>query len=160
MDVENPDDDAIPIRTRRRPPDRSKAILYAALGGGALLVLVLGVMLIAGRGSVSGSGKPGGGISLLGPSASSEGQTWNHAELAAFLQSKGLSFTPIPSFEKPLCQQFSFSNGEYVEVTKYGSSQTARDEAGSPYGVGFSWGRFAFHSYKKQSIKQIQDALE
>lgn len=118
----------------------------AFLIAGALAVVVLGCGGVASK--------------VVGPSASREGESWTHKELAEHLKSKGLQFEERPThhggfYGTPM--EFDFGDGT-VLVVLMDTAQKARDNAGANPGA-HAWGRFYFSGSKKR-VEEIRGVLQ
>lgn len=186
------DDDIDPVLLRRRKQKqqaRRRLILFGA--GGAVLLVVCVVVAVAATlrnrdrgGAVAGAGMAAPG--LFGPSASSEGEKWNHADLHAHLTRAGLKLDmkpvhaggilggPTVYFYGPQTKAESNDQGPYIDdafklqgfsdivlVQLHETPRKASDEAGIHGARGWSWGRFAFRVNANGGplLEQVKAAL-
>jgi hypothetical protein len=82
------------------------------------------------------------------PSPQREGETWTHAELVAYLKSRGVAVTRTEpthegAHEGPAVDFWS-PDDERLYVQKRATAADARDQAGAGGAGSFSWGRFLF----------------
>lgn len=153
MAPDDDDDDRDPLldRRRRRKREAAHRRRLLLLGG---LVLALGVVAWVAvaaavkRSRDSDDGR-GGPPLLGGPSATSEGETWTHKELAAYLRSRGLTVYSDPTERNsawgPACEfRETAARGPEVHVQKWPDRQAAKDRSGGSPRPTFAWGRFCF----------------
>lgn len=137
------------LARRRRAENRPLIVVGAILG---VLVVVL-VAFAIGR---AGKGLP----SIGGPSASSEGETWTHKELAEYLGKKGVPVEihgggtmhgqVVSDFADPKTSPpggLRVGRDKWVRVALFPTAQSAKEDAAAKGGVAFAWGRFVFSEW-------------
>lgn len=154
------DDEIDPALLRRRQlkakARRRRQIVIAAAA--SLGIIVLGIVIV---GQIQ---RRGGSLSIGGPSASSEGENWDHKELLAHFNRKGLNLrmksagvgayfygprTAESTAENPAYIELGFKAGasdcvDLVLVTLYSSPQEAKEAMGVHGNRSWHWGRFGF----------------
>lgn len=167
-----------PVRQYRRRQQeraaRNRLILFAAVGGVALVV----ALVIIGRVLIGTDTRPGAidiaRVGAVGPSEEKEGQTWNHDDLVAYLTRSGVEChkhpTHMGAFFGPACflsrdrsidpDRFGSDGGPgVVYVQKRVTPQDAKDAAGASRGKAFFWGRFVFASQDAAYLDAVRKAL-
>ncbi len=178
--MDDPDDGPDPILERRRrlKARAAKRRTIALLATGCVIGLA-GVIFIATK--IVGRGGPGG-AGVFGPSPTSEGETWNHDELAAYLESKGVDCSKLSTSRGRMAGPACFfvqrksdlgavededrrmtittdARAGVVYVQKLESKQHAKDAAGAERTPAFAWGRFIFISKDRSYLDSMASAL-
>jgi hypothetical protein len=184
-------DDPFEVRRRQRAARSRRTLTLAIVGGavGLCLAVVVGLtLLLSGRHRTTEANPadPGtrgvSGPGLFGPSASKEGESWNHDELAAYLTDHGVPALKVPTTRGRLAGPACFfcrddhthrkavdgdkrmsltveGSAGTVYVQKESTAQTAKDSAGAATTPAFAWGRFSFQSTDTEYLNAMKRAL-
>ena len=164
------DDDDLDLRRRRKQRSARARRRLLTLAGGVVLLAAITVALFVAlfkKDRTGGIAIPGAtGPGILGPSASSEGEKWNHKDLLNYFGEKGVCRLMEPtqdgSFDGPaayLIPPARDTKENRVYCKKLGSPTNARDQVGVTVDDSFSWGCFYFRGTNKVFMDSIRRAL-
>jgi len=159
------DSDLDDVRERwraRRTAAASRRNILIGVAVAAVFLVACGAVVIAVAWGKVGQGA-GPLASVVGPSASREGETWTHRELFEHLKAKGVVVELEPVYEGgPLgvpAANLKMTDGKTVLVLKEPSTAAAKDGAALDQKRTWNWGRFFFKSKDPVAIVMIQNAM-